>query len=111
MFTLCGIPYGVSVLAFFYVYMDNGFGKYVSCNTKYELNCHKLGVIFGEINVLYVAVVQKKSERFEKLQVVLACILQQGDTEMQLLGRYYHQQMSQEKNNLIFLLKQSSEEE
>jgi len=69
-----------------------------------------MGVIFREIHVLYIAVVTEKGKRFEKLQVVLTCILQQGDTEMQLLGRYYHQQISQEKNNFIFLHMRSSEE-
>jgi len=92
----------------FLLCMDNGFGKYGSCNTKFKLNCNKLGVIFREIHVLYVAVVQKKGRRFEKLQLVLTFILQQRDKEMQLLGRYYHQQMSQEKKNFIFLLMQSS---
>lgn len=54
---------------------------------------------------------KKKCGRFEKLQLVLTFILQQGGKEMQLLGRYYHQQMSQEKNNFIFLLMRSSGEE
>jgi hypothetical protein len=54
---------------------------------------------------------KRKGGRFEKLQLVLTFILQQGGKEMQLLGRYYHQQMSQEKNNFIFLLMRSSGEE
>jgi len=54
---------------------------------------------------------KKKGGRFEKLQLVLMFILQQGDKEMQLLGGYYHQQMSQDKNNFIFLLIRSWREE
>jgi len=83
--------------------MDNDFGKYGSCNTTYKLNSHKNGCDFQR-NSCFMYCCGKRSKRFEKLQVVLTCILQQGDTEIQLLGRYYHQQMSQENNNFIFLL-------
>ena len=83
MFTLCGIPYGVSVHTFFYVYVDNGFGKWGSCDTKYMLNCHKNRYGLQRSSCfIYCCGKKKRGKRFEKLQVVCTCILQPGDTEM-----------------------------